>query len=44
MTAERLTVPADDGRTLEVLTLGPADGLPFVFMPALPTASSGTAR
>ena len=36
MTAERLTVPAEDGRTLEVLTLGPADGLPFVFHSGTP--------
>jgi pimeloyl-ACP methyl ester carboxylesterase len=36
MTAERLTVPAADGRTLEVLTLGPADGLPFVFHAGTP--------
>src|SRR6266487_332908 len=36
MTAERLAVPAADGRTLEVLTLGPADGLPFVFHAGTP--------
>jgi pimeloyl-ACP methyl ester carboxylesterase len=36
MTAERLTVPAADGRTLEVLTLGPADGLPFMFHTGTP--------
>jgi pimeloyl-ACP methyl ester carboxylesterase len=36
MTSERLTVPAGDGRTLEVLTDGPADGLPFVFHTGTP--------
>ncbi|MDR0342611.1 MAG: alpha/beta hydrolase [Nocardiopsaceae bacterium] len=30
MTEERFTVTAPDGRTLAVLTAGPADGLPFV--------------
>lgn len=36
MTAERLTVPAADGRTLDVLTLGPPDGLPLVFHSGTP--------
>ncbi len=36
MTAERLTVPAADGRTLDVLTHGPADGLAFVFHSGTP--------
>jgi len=36
MTAERLTVPAADGRTLDVLTVGPADDLPLVFHSGTP--------
>ncbi len=36
MTAERLTVPAADGGTLDALTVGPADGLPLVFHSGTP--------
>jgi len=36
MTSERLTVPAGDGRVLEVLTDGPVHGLPFVFHTGTP--------
>jgi pimeloyl-ACP methyl ester carboxylesterase len=36
MTAERLTVPAAEGRTLAALTDGPADGLPLVFHSGTP--------
>jgi len=37
MTDDRLTVPARDGRTLDVLARGPADGLPFVFHSGTPS-------
>ncbi len=36
MTAERLTVPAANGGTLDALTVGPADGLPLVFHSGTP--------
>jgi pimeloyl-ACP methyl ester carboxylesterase len=36
MTDDRLTVPAADGRTLDVLACGPADGLPLVFHSGTP--------
>ncbi len=36
MTAERRIVPAADGRALEILALGPADGLPLVFHAGTP--------
>jgi pimeloyl-ACP methyl ester carboxylesterase len=36
MTADRLNLPAGDGRTLAVLACGPADGLPFVFHSGTP--------
>src|ERR1035437_9446575 len=37
MTADRFSVPAADGRTLDVLACGPADGLPFVFHSGTPS-------
>jgi pimeloyl-ACP methyl ester carboxylesterase len=37
MTADRLTVPAAGGRTLDVLACGPADGLPFVLHTGTPS-------
>src|ERR1700683_5381130 len=36
MTADRLTVPAADGRTLDVLACGPAGGLSLVFHSGTP--------
>ncbi len=37
MTADRFTVLAADGRALDVLACGPADGLPFVFHSGTPS-------
>jgi pimeloyl-ACP methyl ester carboxylesterase len=37
MTADRFSVPAAGGRTLDVLACGPADGLPFVFHSGTPS-------
>jgi pimeloyl-ACP methyl ester carboxylesterase len=37
MTDDRFTVPAANGRTLDVLACGPADGLPFVFHSGTPS-------
>lgn len=37
MTADRFTVPAAGGRTLDVLACGPAAGIPFVFHSGTPS-------
>ncbi len=37
MTTDRFTVPVPGGRTLDVLTSGPADGLPLVFHSGTPS-------
>ena len=41
---QRITVPAAEGRVLEVLVAGPEDGLPLVFHTGTPSGLVGTRR